>query len=478
MQSSKLIQVLKTFSVAEMRRFAEFANSPFFNKNQNIRLFVDYLKNHYPKFAYPNVEKEKVFTALFPKEKLNEQRIRDLISMTLKLAEEFLIILNHESKKILKQNYLLSELNQRGLDNLFEMRFKETKQLLAKTGFYENYYYENYFFNLTEFEYKNRVFLGDDKALEKYYDGTVRIKSLTSFYLFEVLIIYTFWVSAGSKFNRTSNFDKVEQALLTLKEKLVGSEMIIELYLLTLKMLITKDEKYFFELKTILCHKKFSAIIPQEQKGFLINLSNYCSDKISGGNYEYSKHAIEIYKTLLERNIFLQDGVISHVFFTNVVVHSIYSNQTEWLDGFMSKHRKFLQPHMEESTINYCLAQLNFHRKKYREVLKHLHKAHTNSIFRQMNIKALQLRTYYEMKDGDALLHVMDAYRHAISNAETIPKEIENAQLAFLKNMKKLIALKNNFEKAEAEKFKKELNANQKFIYLPWLLEKAKALNN
>ncbi len=48
MQNSKLIRLLKSLKPAEFRELKDIIYTPYFNKNENIILFFEALKNFYP----------------------------------------------------------------------------------------------------------------------------------------------------------------------------------------------------------------------------------------------------------------------------------------------------------------------------------------------------------------------------------------------------------------------------------------------
>jgi hypothetical protein len=240
-------------------------------------------------------------------------------------------------------------------------------------------------------------------------------------------------------------------------------------------MLVTNEESHFMKLKEIVCKDDFTGVSGYELTGILVNLSNFCAERISSGEYRFSAHAVDVYQTLLKRNLYLQSGVISHIFFTNVVVHSIYCNKTEWISGFIKSYQKYLQPGLKESTINYCYAHLNFYNKNYNEVLKCLSKSYTNSILRQLNIKAMQARVYFELNETESLNYLLDTYKHTLLNAKKIPVNIYDGQMQYIKNIKTLLNISVNYNKAVAEKFEANLKTS-KAVYREWLLEKIRGL--
>ncbi|MBK9226727.1 MAG: hypothetical protein IPL67_06705 [Ignavibacteria bacterium] len=50
MIKSPAIEIIKTFSKDEFKRFAEFTESPYFNKNSNLLKAVKYFKKISPEF--------------------------------------------------------------------------------------------------------------------------------------------------------------------------------------------------------------------------------------------------------------------------------------------------------------------------------------------------------------------------------------------------------------------------------------------
>jgi hypothetical protein len=50
MEKSKVIDIFRTFSPDELKRFRDFVHSPFHNKNKNVIRLFEILKKYYPDF--------------------------------------------------------------------------------------------------------------------------------------------------------------------------------------------------------------------------------------------------------------------------------------------------------------------------------------------------------------------------------------------------------------------------------------------
>ncbi len=61
MENTKLIKLLKTFSKAEILKFRDYINSPYYNKNPNVSLLGEEVLNFFPEFGYAEFTIEKIY---------------------------------------------------------------------------------------------------------------------------------------------------------------------------------------------------------------------------------------------------------------------------------------------------------------------------------------------------------------------------------------------------------------------------------
>jgi len=130
MQNSKLVELLKTFSNKELREFNEFVQSPFFNKNEDLVRFYEHLRSLAPAFAPARIEREAVFTALYPDKPYEDKQLNYLNNFLLKLAEQYIAYARFSQNPLLERYQLLEAYNQRNLDKHYQFVFGQTAKLL------------------------------------------------------------------------------------------------------------------------------------------------------------------------------------------------------------------------------------------------------------------------------------------------------------------------------------------------------------
>ena len=128
LKDTKLINLLKTLTPDEMKSFAKFISSSYFNSVKNyVKLFKE-LEKFYPKFDDDKLTNEYIYKKLFKAKAFNKQIMWNLISGFEKLAREFLIQNAFAKLKPLKHTLIFGELENRDLDKLFVKRWTRWKK--------------------------------------------------------------------------------------------------------------------------------------------------------------------------------------------------------------------------------------------------------------------------------------------------------------------------------------------------------------
>src|SRR6188768_2140262 len=128
MLKTDLIKFLSTLNVNEFKKFGKFLESTYFNSNAKLIEFYDILKVHYPDFQSLELSKENVFRKLYKEDKVVLGTMYYLISEMESLLEKFVSI--EKIKPFTLDLTLLEELNELGINSLYDKKYNEIKRKL------------------------------------------------------------------------------------------------------------------------------------------------------------------------------------------------------------------------------------------------------------------------------------------------------------------------------------------------------------
>ncbi|MEK7253157.1 MAG: hypothetical protein AAB316_00300, partial [Bacteroidota bacterium] len=129
MQKNKLVQVLNTLTAEEIRQLDKFVRSPVHNKHEAVIQLFQYLRKSLGDEA--KLQKERVFSALFPGQPFDMQQVHYVSSYLLKVAEEFLAWQEWRKNEGNFQVSLVRALKGKRLGNYFSQTLEKAMQNMA-----------------------------------------------------------------------------------------------------------------------------------------------------------------------------------------------------------------------------------------------------------------------------------------------------------------------------------------------------------
>ena len=133
MKKSKLIDLLKTFSEAELQKLLEFIHTPFFNKNEKVRKLGAHVISYAPDFDHIDLDKKEVYFFLFGDRPYKDLQINNIISDLLQLAYEYLGMVNYKQRPQLQKHLLLEELQKRDAPVHFDRNAKRLQTIIEQS---------------------------------------------------------------------------------------------------------------------------------------------------------------------------------------------------------------------------------------------------------------------------------------------------------------------------------------------------------
>ena len=466
MKDSKILLILRTFSKQEFKEFEKYVHSPFLNSaGEYIYSFLHCIKKYHPDFEHPDFTKQNIFIQLYPKEKYNDSRMRKLISETMKLSLDYLAAKNFMEDEQQKGRLILKELQDRNLSSLFEIKSKElTKKLDGNKIKDSQFYYEKYKLLL---ETKAFYFTRERKKSIRLFNE--EMDNLTKYLV--LLFIHKYI----ERFKEKRSFTETDFSLPLLKEitnyaeqNFAGKGNVFDLYYTELLLYISGEEKYYFSLKH-LKEKLFNKIDKSSLSTIYTTLSNYATEQLENGKTSYLNEIFQLHKEILKRKLY--GSIFSEFVYFNIVNIGLRLGETKFVEKFFDEYKSKLRKDIREDAYNYCLASINFSKKKYAEALENLSKVNFTLSLHRYLVRNLTIKIYYDLNETNSLYSLIDSYKHTLKRDNTVPENIRSFVTNFINLTRDLLRIKNGEKKKEniEARVEKEITAEKQ-----WLLSKVK----
>ena len=478
MENTKLIQILKTFSKTEFEDFGKFVFSPFFNNSEQITKFYIFLQRHYPGFN-SSLTKENIYKEIYKDKDYKDKRVRDLLSRTLKLAEEFLAYSDIRNDEFLIKRKTLGQIALRNLDKHFEKKAGEIGSMLNSNIKNDEYILNNYLFAESKRDYlEYKKALG--KRSEFFNEITGEIEKFIIYFIFRMLKYFSTLISQQLVMNKKYEFTFLYEIIGYLRKNPAKDYPVVMIFYYSVLLYIEpENEDIFFHLKDILAANT-EIIEDKELRLIYTQMYNYSKEKQIHGSENFRRENFGIIKEMLSKNIYpMEAGYMPEHTYISITGEGLIFKEFEWTEKFMKDYREKLPPEKRENAFIYCSSVLNYRKKNYGGALRTLVKVSINDFYYHLRVKNHLLKIYYEQDDLETALSVIDSFRHFLSTNKLIPEYIRIRFVNFVNFFSRLVNARLNNENSNIIILKKDISAvnPSQLENGTWLLERIKELN-
>ncbi len=407
MQASKLIQLLKTLGKKEFKEFQQYVASEFFNKNQNLTRFLEYLSIYQSQLESDKLEKTAFFKKHYPGETFEEQRFRYLQSDLTKLLEDYIAYTEYSKNSFQKKYNLLAGLNYRNQDKYFLQELDAINAQNDSSSLRDStYYFNRHQISELSYEYtsekRNRAF---DSSLQAVIDN------LEITYLARGFRYYCEMINRRNILSVEYNLSFFDEIVKYLGKGSFDDVPAIKIYRLIYNTLMDQDnEQNYSELLETLDKygRQFSR---KEERGMYVFAQNYCIKRINRGVNGSLKQIFELYRIIVSKGLIYEGNYISQPDFKNIVTTGLRLGEVEWVTSFIEEYKGKLNPEFSENAYTYSMAWVHFTRKEYDKALRMLLRVEFNDVYYHLDSKSLLMKVYYEMNEYDPFFSLVDAFK-------------------------------------------------------------------
>lgn len=505
------MDLVKTFSPAEIQEFSLFIESPIYNRpNKNgtpskkgllLKALWQEIASVLPdNITSPALKKETIFKKLFPDKKKYNSSLTSTMRGLTKLIEEFLLLQRFKKQNATYQQlYLLNELHERQLKKYFESSFKIINQDHQTAKHQGEHHFQNDFFLK-----KQAYVYGLDYpkfGLKPNIQGV-----LSSFEVYALLIQLQCWCE-------TLNTSKIWTVSLTPLERADLNSLLariqyhnwhktipaIQWHYCCLYLLLEPDkESHFSRFKQLLTNPEQA--LPNDELNFIFTIvKNYCNQQHIKGKLSYSGEMLNLYLYQLERGLLYEGPYIPYQHLINIGNLKLKNHESiASVKNFMEAYKFSVAPHYQTGFRHYVTGLLAYHAADYEQAIFEFNTVHGLGVLSQVDAHSLLLKCYYEAvkKEGIAASQDAKSFKKAFRdidffkgerrkfgifiNKQNLAKERKSGFINFAKYadylLKFELAPDTKKRQQKLEKLRQKIETEKVISDRQWLLKKAKAL--
>lgn len=421
MENSKLIDLIRTFSIEEIKDFEKFLASPYFTNGRDLTAYYKFLIKYYPDF---NISKFEILRKFFKKSDLTDSKKDSLIRTynweLLKLGEEFITIDSIKKNKGAYDDFFITTLLRRQLGKRSEQVYDDMAEFQDSI-------------KMDHYAFINKMFLQNNGVSVKRLNGKrnetlplfqMQSENLLNFFLHhaEHLLMTINTQNGLFKTNNTSNnilaflnsidFEKYFKEREGFDEDLEIQKLAI--YSILISIDFSNFEKYIYRLTD-----SFKKNVSNFGKEGLLHISSSIINLLSRKKEpEYLRLKFDVINYALQNDFYFDNHYkpINTFKFNRAIRVAMDLNEIEWAKKFSETYTvKLLDEHQNNMKI-FASALIDFNLGNFESSLKHISQFILFDLPTNLLIKELQIKNFYKLslineEYYETLKYFLDAYK-------------------------------------------------------------------
>lgn len=430
---------MRALSRTELERLRRFAKSSYCNTNQNALELLEKLIPHYPHFSGTVLKKRAFFQSIFPGKPYNDAYFRKQLSGLYQMIRSFLSFEEWNNDKDLQQVYLLRQLRQRKLENVFQIQFDQAVEDLNQN-------------NTRSSDYFNQAFhLAEEAAAlksEKDENGilTTQLQHLDILFLIKRLSVIC---DSFSQDNNTEGnaLSRYLEALLGKEDNPYTKIPAVSIYWLLCKAWSEPDEPaYYYDFIDKL--EQHLAIFPlKELQWFYKHAEAYCWLQLRAGFREFVDQLFLVQKVKLEKDLLIVDQQLPPQQFQDLVTLGLQLNKHSWVRQFIADYHGLLPENDRMDLLIYQSARIDQAEGKLEQAADLLTKHHFNLSELATKAALLHFQLLYQTQQFLQLEEELDNWRLRWMRSPELATLERQSLLNCISVLKQIIRLHKQLDK-------------------------------
>ncbi|RMG20780.1 MAG: hypothetical protein D6730_19185 [Bacteroidetes bacterium] len=472
MHNSKLIQIMRTLSAAELARFDKYVHSPFFTVHDDtIRLFEEVYAT-YPAFEPEALDAERVYARIYPGAAYNDGRMRTLRKYLLKLLLGFLGQVELEKNSLELDRYQVQALYKRGLDKYFLKQMEDAERKLEEFP-HLNADYFKYRFQLAQLRIEHQVTRESRWAPR---ERTEALQALDHYYLAEKLNYASALIMNRAVFEDGNTLPPLlKEVLQYCEQELPELPLVVQAYFHLIQVMVSPQHVQHYRALRKLLGLPHHGFEPHDLLNIYSFLINYCNQQYRKGAEQFLTEMFELYREILPVGLLFDNNMTASHHYKNITTLGLRLGEYEWTEEFIETYKNHIATEYRQGVYNYNKAHLLAYRRDFSGALKHLRQVNFIDPFYRISYNLLLLKIYYECEEVEPFYALCTSFQTFMRRKKKLSASEREIYLNFIKFAKALFQIKTG-EHHQAARVRKRLEACHKLIEQKWLMEKLEEL--
>ena len=460
MKNTKLVKLLQTFTPAELKKFRDFVNSPYFNKNKNIIKLNNELERYYPGYEPDKLNEEVIYKKVFGTAKFDYFKIKNIISDLYNLGLEFLKQQSNITTSFSADYNMLTQLRGRKLMTLhknfvahFEKKFEQVK---IKDGFH---LYNEYLL-VTERHFSK--LLEKPSSIEMIQD---EFNSFHDYTLINMLKFYALMLHISKENNTSADMKMFEEVYNYIDKKYSGNNPIINVYKYIILLIVNRNIEYYHILKKLYLNN-FDELGVEDAYYAHMYIFGFCMDQFNiNANRDFIKECYDLFRHAYQNNM-VSLGALLYPDFINFIKVFMRDGDKELSQQFIKEFSVELPEDQADNCINFSNAYIAHCSGDLKQALTLVSKVNFPLQIMRVQVKIMQIQLNYQLGYYEETREQAEYFRKSLVKEVQISADYKQSIIGFLKLTVSLINIKLSTEKSireyESKKFIDEMDLNQK----------------
>ena len=362
MVKSALVELLKTFSEEDWKRFELFLKSPYFNRSKLVLRLFRFLQRFQPSLDSHRLTKERTFAAVYgKKEPFRESKLNDLMYSLKGQAETFLAHQALDGQPARMQYQLALSLAQRPVPYpMFEKVARQAVDAVARQPESLDKHWTILWLHHLMYHHLDRPAAHDAPPQDLHR----AMEELDQLFLYGKFRYSAELLSRRRYLEEEPDLFLLNQCLEAMANGF-DHHYLIELHYWLVRLYSDESsETAYWQAKELL-QRHVQQMGPVEKMSAYLILLNHTIRRSNAGQESWAREMLEWHKLGLAEGFLFHKGQILASTFMNIAINAAALKEFAFTSAFIAKYQTYLNPEEREEAVIMSRAYLFFHQCRF-----------------------------------------------------------------------------------------------------------------